>query len=169
MPRRATRSTKPRAEPPAASAESPEATRRRRRRLWLALLGVSVGWKVVVFTVGAAVPRWLIDDGIAQLPTALQEYGREARSTALALWDGPLERHGLVRTVRVVSAHGATYASTAGLSGAAPPGAGGCDGRGAVVRAYTYFGIPYSEVRTTCGRGVVEYRVFRRRKPDAAR
>jgi hypothetical protein len=37
------------------------------------------------------------------------------------------------------------------------------------VRAYTYFGIPYSEVRTTCDRGVVEYRVFRRRKPDAAR
>lgn len=137
--------------------------RRRRRRLWLVLLGVSVGWKVVVFTIGAAVPRWLISDGIAQLPAPLQEYGREARATALALWNGPIERHGLVRTVRVMSAHGGTYAAVGDAT--APT----CDGRGAIVRAYTYFGIPYSEVRTTCGRGVVEYRVFRRRKPDAAR
>jgi hypothetical protein len=132
--------------------------------VWLALLGVSIGWKVLVFTVGAAVPRWLIDDGIEQLPAALQGYGREARATALALWNGPIERHGLVRTVRVVSVHGPMYASAAGAT-AAP----GCDGRGALVRAYTYFGIPYSEVRTTCDRGVVEYRVFRRRKPDAVR
>jgi len=180
MPRRNTRSAKPRVRTPAAAAAAaagqPDA-RRRRRRLWLALLGVSVGWKVLVFTVGAAVPRWLIDDGIAQLPAALQGYGREARSTALALWNGPIERYGLVRTVRVVSVHGPMYADADGLTGgeqlAAAGGgtspAAGCDGRGALVRAYTYFGIPYSEVRTTCDRGVVEYRVFRRRKPDAGR
>ena len=31
------------------------------------------------------------------------------------------------------------------------------------VRAYTYFAIPYSEVRTLCETGTVEYRVLRRR------
>ena len=179
-----------------------------RWRLWLTLAAVSVGWKVLVFTVGAALPRWLINDGIEQLPTALQDYGREAKRTALALWDGPFERHGLVRTVRVVSVHGrngeplspavpaagatTTYAAAlpnengpaaAGAADAELPNVGAavasvlpaasvasvasgvpCDGHGAVVRAYTYFGIPYSEARTRCDSGVVEYRVFRRRK-----
>lgn len=174
MPRRTTRPARSRATTRAATTAPAAVGQRRggRRRLWLVLLGVSIGWKVLVFTVGAAVPKWLIDDGIAQLPAALQGYGREARVTALALWNGPIERHGLVRTVRVVSVHGPMYASAAGLTGgttAGPAAAAACDGRGAVVRAYTYFGIPYSEVRTTCDRGVVEYRVFRRRKPDAAR
>ena len=157
-----------------------------RWRLWLILAGISVGWKVFVFTVGAAVPRWLITDGIAQLPLPLQEYGREAKRTALTLWDGPLERHGLVRTVRVMSVHlsdtldaaspvrspaasaegsatspGATVATLPARAAAAR-----CDGHGAIVRAYTYFGIPYSEARTRCDTGVVEYRVFRRRKAD---
>lgn len=157
------RPAEPRAATPTSADQQQQSVRRRRRRLWLALLGVSVGWKVIVFTIGAAVPRWLIDDGIEQLPVALQAYGREARVTALALWNGPIERHGLVRTVRVVSAHaGPSYA-------AADPSAARCGGRHALVRAYTYFGIPYSDVRTTCDRGVVEYRVFRRRKPDAVR
>ena len=179
MPQRVSR--RRRTQPPGTTqpaAEQHQQATWRRRRLWLVLIGVSVGWKVLVFTVGAAVPRWLINDGIAQLPAPLQEYGREARITALALWNGPIERHGLVRTVRVMSVHGGTYAaatvgagsgSADGADGAAPAARAACDGRGAVVRAYTYFGIPYSEVRTTCDRGVVEYRVFRRRKPDAAR
>jgi len=34
---------------------------------------------------------------------------------------------------------------------------------GAHVRAYTYFAIPYSDVRTRCDRGVIEYHVFRPR------
>ena len=140
-----------------------------RWRLWIILATISVGWKLFVFTVGAAVPRWLITDGIAQLPVPLQDYGREAKRTALTLWNGPIERYGLVRTVRVMSVHvrdtpaDATPAPTA-LAAGAP--ADRCDGHGAVVRAYTYFGIPYSEARTRCGSGVVEYRVFRRRKAD---
>ena len=77
----------------------------RRWRMWIILAAVSVGWKVFVLTVGAAVPRWLITDGIAQLPAPLQDYGREAKRTALTLWDGPIERHGVVRTVRVMSVH----------------------------------------------------------------
>jgi hypothetical protein len=150
-----------------------------RWRVWLILAGISVGWKLFVFTVGAAVPRWLITDGIAQLPAPLQEYGREAKRTALTLWDGPLERHGLVRTVRVMSVHlsdtldagsptaaSATAPTTAATAAALPAASGACDGHGAVVRAYTYFGIPYSEARTRCDSGVVEYRVFRRRKAD---
>ena len=141
-----------------------------RWRVWIILAAISVGWKVFVFTVGAAVPRWLITDGIAQLPAPLQDYGREAKRTALTLWDGPIERHGLVRTVRVMSVHvsdasgGDTPAAASALPARAA--AGRCDGHGAVVRAYTYFGIPYSEARTRCDTGVVEYRVFRRRKAD---
>ena len=150
-----------------------------RWRLWIILASISVGWKVLVFTVGAAVPRWLISDGIAQLPAPLQEYGREAKRTALTLWNGPIERYGVVRTVRVVSVHvGDPAGDAAGraaavdprrqlAAGALPgPGADRCDGHGAIVRAYTYFGIPYSEARTRCDSGVVEYRVFRRRKAD---
>jgi hypothetical protein len=152
----------------------------RRWRVWIVLGAISIGWKVLVFTVGAAVPRWLITDGIAQLPAPLQDYGREAKRTALTLWDGPIERHGLVRTVRVMSVHTsdsgevprAVGAPTSGSgsssssSAADSASAGGCDGHGAVVRAYTYFGIPYSEARTRCDSGVVEYRVFRRRKSE---
>ena len=150
-----------------------------RWRMWIILATISIGWKVLVFTVGAAVPRWLISDGIAQLPAPLQEYGREAKRTALTLWNGPIERYGVVRTVRVMSVHvGDPAADAAGsaeaadprrqlAAGALPgPGAGRCDGHGAIVRAYTYFGIPYSEARTRCDSGVVEYRVFRRRKAD---
>jgi hypothetical protein len=144
--------------------------RLRRWRPWLVLAAISIGWKVIVFTLGAAVPRWVISDGIAQLPVPLQGYGREARRTALALWNGPLERHGgLVRSVRVMSVSEAVPGSPTaahtefGLS-PADTDAAGCGGRTAVVRAYTYFAIPYSEVRTVCDRGVVEYRVFRRRK-----
>ena len=128
--------------------------------MWIILATISVGWKVLIFTVGAAVPHWLISDGIAQLPAPLQEYGREAKRTALTLWNGPIERYGVVRTVRVMSVHVGDPAADAAGS------ADRCDGHGAIVRAYTYFGIPYSEARTRCESGVVEYRVFRRRPAD---
>jgi len=119
----------------------------------LILLGFSVAWKVVVFTLGAAVPGWVIDDGIEHIPASMQPYANQARATALALWDGPIERRTLVRLVRVVSVDSAT--------GEAPSR---CGGKSARVRAYTFFAIPYSEVRTVCDTGVVEYRVFRRRR-----
>ena len=131
-----------------------EAARRKRLRLWITLASISIGWKVIVFTLGAALPRWLIDDGLAALPADTRAYGAEARQTALGLWNGRIERLGFVREVRVMSVD------------TLPPGQhAGCAGRplGARVRAYTYFAIPYSEVRTQCGTGVVEYRVFRRR------
>ena len=59
----------------------------------------------------------------------------------------------LVRMARVVS-----------VDRTDEPAAAECDGLSARVRAYTYFAIPYSEVRTLCDSGVVEYRVFRRKK-----
>ena len=77
----------------------------------------------------------------------------QARATALALWDTPIERTGLVRLVRVVSVDSVRSAD-----------AGACGGKSARVRAYTFFAIPYSEVRTVCDSGVVEYRVFRRHR-----
>ncbi len=120
----------------------------------MTLAAISIGWKLLVFTVGAALPRWLINDGIAELPAEHRPYGTEAKQTALALWDGPIERHGVVRTVRVMSVARATPA----------PAGSECGGLSARVRAYTYFAIPYSEVRTICDSGVVEYRVFRRRR-----
>jgi hypothetical protein len=117
------------------------------------LLAVSVAWKVVVLTLGAALPRWVIDDGIEHVPAAMQPYAREARATALALWDAPMERGTVVRSVRVLSVD-------------TVPGdrSGRCGGKTARVRAYTFFAIPYSDVRTVCDSGVVEYRVFRRRR-----
>ena len=140
----------PAASPAAAPAPS---ARSRRWRMLLILASISVGWKLVVFTLGAALPRWLIRDGIAELPEAFQPYGEEAKQTALGLWNGPIERRGLVRTVRVVSVERVADAEAAER----------CSGLGARVRAYTYFAIPYSEVRTVCDSGIVEYRVFRRR------
>ena len=104
-----------------------------------------------MFTLGAAVPRWVLDDGIDHIPLAMQPYATEARATALALWDGPIEGRTLVRLVRVMSVE-STQTS--------PPDA--CGGKSARVRAYTFFAIPYSEVRTVCDHGVIEYRVFRR-------
>lgn len=116
------------------------------------LLAFSVAWKVVVLTLGAAMPRWMLDDGIEHIPLAMQPYANEARATALALWNGPIERRTLVRLVRVMSVDSTQSA-----------GSGECGGKSARVRAYTFFAIPYSDVRTVCDRGVVEYRVFRRR------
>jgi hypothetical protein len=130
------------------------------------LLGISVGWKVIVLTLGAAVPRWVIGDGLDLIPVPARGYAREAKVTAMSLWDHPLERFGLVQALRVMHVDSAstTVADTAAASGAAgAKSAHGCHGRTATVRAYTYFAIPYSQARTVCDTGVVEYRVFRRR------
>ena len=142
------------AAPPADDAAVREAAKRKRVRLWLVLASISIGWKVLVFTLGAAIPRWFIDDGLAALPAGSRAYGAEARQTALGLWNGRIERLGFVRAVRVMSVDTLPPAERAE-----------CSERplGARVRAYSYFAIPYSEVRMRCGGGVVEYRVFRRR------
>ena len=146
---------KPEHTAPVAAVADPDALVRRRRWRTVALLAsISVGWKVLVFTLGAAIPGWVIDDGIEQLPPDLVQYGEEAAQTARSLWHGPIERHGVVRAVRVMSAD----TEAGGIASAQ------CGGRRARVRAYTYFAIPYSEVRVVCDRGVVEYRVFRRKR-----
>lgn len=147
-------------------ADSPDATRRRRMRVWIILASISIGWKVIVFTLGAAIPRWLIDDGVQALPLGSRVYGEQARQTAMALWNGPIERYGFVRAVRVMSVDTLPQET---LAAAGVQGAARCEsGRlGARVRAYTYFAIPYSEVRTVCDTGHVEYRVFRRGTPPS--
>lgn len=122
---------------------------RRRWRMLLILGGISLGWKVLVFTLGAALPKWLIDDGIASITSDRREYAVAAKQTAVQLWNGPIERHGVVRAVRVMRVDSLPSSV--------------CGGYGARVRAYTYFAIPYSEVQTTCDSGVVLYRVFKRR------
>jgi hypothetical protein len=122
---------------------------RRRWRMLLILGGISLGWKLLVFTVGAALPKWLIDDGVASIVSERREYAAAAKQTAVQLWNGPIERHGVVRAVRVLRVDSLP--------------ASVCGGYGARVRAYTYFAIPYSEVQTTCDTGVVLYRVFKRR------
>jgi hypothetical protein len=93
----------------------------------------------------------VIDDSVDHIPLSMQPYANQARATALALWDGPIERRTLVRSVRVVS-----------VDSARGQAAERCGGMSARVRAYTFFAIPYSDVRTVCGSGIVEYRVFRR-------
>ncbi len=65
------------------------------------LLAISIGWKVVVLTLGSAVPRWVIGDGLDLIPADSRAYAEEAKLTAMSLWDHPLERLGIVRAIRV--------------------------------------------------------------------
>lgn len=128
------------------------------------LLAISIGWKVVVLTLGSAVPRWVIGDGLDQIPVASRAYAEEAKLTAMSLWDHPLERLGIVRALRVTRVD--SIAPASGMSDSATrTGAttDQCRARSATVVAYTYFAIPYSQARTACKTGVVEYRVFKRR------
>ncbi|MFL5579412.1 MAG: hypothetical protein ACJ8AO_03490 [Gemmatimonadaceae bacterium] len=134
-----------------APAHAPAEVRRRRRRTLLVLVAISVGWKVLVLTLGTAVPRWVVKDGVDEQPAARRAYAESALHTARRLWNHPVERFGLVQALRVTSVDS--------VPGASP----GCGALGARVKAYMYFAIPYSEVRTVCDTGVVEYRVFRRR------
>lgn len=145
---------------------APPAKAARRVKPWMILVGISIGWKVVVLTLGAAVPRWVIGDGLDLVPFASRAYAQQAKITALSLWDHPLERLGIVQALRVMRVDSAAAPAPGGASiGArgAVSKAASCKGRTATVRAYTYFAIPYSEARTVCDTGVVEYRVFKRR------
>lgn len=127
---------------------APPTPRWRGRRALLVLVAISIGWKVLLLGVGGTVVTLLVDDGLSAVPRELQPYGAEAIRTARALWAGPIDRHG-VRGVRVMSVE-----RLAGGSAAR------CGGLTARVRAYTFFAIPYSEVRTVCDRGIVQYRVL---------
>ncbi len=128
------------------------------------LLAVSVGWKVVVLTLGSAVPRWVIGDGLDRIPAASRAYAEEAKLTAMTLWDHPLERLGIVRALRVTRVDSTTAVESDSVSIRGEAGSNaGCRSRSATVVAYTYFAIPYSQARTACNTGVVEYRLFRRR------
>jgi hypothetical protein len=134
-------------------------SRFRRYRGWLILLAISLGWKFVVLTLGAAVPRWVIGDGVGHLPVGDRGSAMEGKAIARALWDHPLERLGLVQALRVLSVDTTRTAASYAV-GTIPV----CRGPVVHVRAYTYFAIPYSEARTACDTGVVEYRVFRRHR-----
>src|SRR2546423_11603070 len=112
----------------------PAARTRRRWRTVMILLGISIGWKLVVLTLGAAVPRWLVKDGIDQLPLDLQPYGSHAKAIAIAAWNKPIERHGVIRGVRVR----AVDRSAGGES------AQSCGGVNARRSRYTDFASPYS-------------------------
>lgn len=120
----------------------------KRHRVVVALIAVSVGWKLLLIGVGGMMPRFLITNGLTDVPVEMRPYGIEAISTARALWGGPIERHS-VRGVRLVS-----------IERRQGPSAAACGGLTARVRAYTFFAIPYSEVRTICDRGTVEYRML---------
>ena len=131
-------------------------SRARRWRPWLLLFGIGLAWKVLVLTVGAAVPRWVIGDGVAHLPEGVRPYAVVAQARASTLWNKPIERLGLVQALRVVRV------DTVSESGGGRPGAATCGGLRATVRAYTYFAIPYGQAYTVCDSGVVEYRAFRK-------
>lgn len=135
-----------------------------RWRPWLILFGIGVAWKVVVFTLGAAMPRWMVGDGIAHLPHGVQRYARSAQALALPLWNlpiwnVPIERFGLVRAVRVLRVETVRVQTpTDSVAGAS------CGNLQATVRAYTYFGIPYGEARTLCDTAILQSRLFRRHR-----
>jgi hypothetical protein len=117
-------------------------------RKWVFLLGVGVAWKLVVLTLGAAVPRWVAGDGVAHLPTTIRAFGLQAKETASILLNHPVERRAIIQAWRVMSvdvAHDAVVD--------APP----CATVRIRVRAYTYFAIPYADAYTVCGAGFVTY------------
>ncbi len=116
---------------------------------------MGVAWKVVVFTLGAAVPRWVIGDGLAHLPAGFHSQAFAAQNIARSLWDHPVERLGLVRATRVMRVDTLALAAHTDSSGIIP-----CQRLRTTVRAYTYFAIPYSEAFTVCDSGVISYRVF---------
>lgn len=133
-------------------------TRRASRwRPWLIVFGVGVAWKVVVFTLGAAMPRWMVGDGIAHLPVDVQSYAQTAQALALPVWNLPIERFGLVRAVRVLRVDTVRVHTPADSAAGAS-----CGNLQATVRAYTYFGIPYGEARTLCDSAILQSRLFRR-------
>jgi hypothetical protein len=123
----------------------------RKWRPWLVLVTLSLAWKVIVLGIGGVVPALFMDDGIATLPPDLQPYGMRARQIARSLWNRPIERLG-IRHIRLVSAERRPTSADAAQ----------CGGLVAHVRAYTYFAIPYSDVRTVCDSGIVQYRGFSR-------
>jgi hypothetical protein len=94
----------------------------------------------------------MLDDGVGALSPELRPFGRQAVQVAGKLLSGPLERHG-VRRIRLVS-----LARTPSSAEGGAPAA--CEDLVGQVRAYTFFAIPYSEVRTVCDSGVVVYRAF---------
>lgn len=138
---------------PTDPASRPSTSARLRRlarwRTLLVLGAISLGWKLLLLGVGGTMVKLFVGDGLAAVPGEFQQYGTEAMGVARALWTGPIERYG-VRGVRVVSVE-----RLAGDLDAAR-----CGGLTARVKAYTFFAIPYSEVRTVCDRGIVEYRVL---------
>ena len=127
-----------------------EARRLKRRRTLIILASISIGWKVLVFTIGIAIPHWIIDDGIAKLPAEKRAYAADAKAVAKGLWTNPIERWGFVRAVRVLRVDSTAAGAT-------------CSGHRARVKAYTYFAIPYSEAVIECDGGRVLYRVFKGR------
>ena len=128
---------------------SRRAGRRRwsRRRLALVAIAVSATWKLLLVGLGGAVAALALDDGLDALPSEMRAYGVESREIARSLWHGPIERHS-IREIRVVSVEQLTEQDAISR----------CGGLSARVRAYTFFAIPYSEVRTVCDRGTVEFR-----------
>lgn len=135
----------------------PSILRSPRWRPWVLVIAFGIAWKVIVLTLGVAVPRWVIGDGVAHLPQHVQPYAMTAQVTARALWDLPVERLGVVRALRVMRVDTARVLSQRdSVVGAA------CGNLQATVRAYTYFAIPYGEAQTLCDSGVLQYRVFRR-------
>lgn len=126
-----------------------------RWRPWFIVFGIGIAWKVVVLTLGAAVPRWVIGDGIAHLPAETRNYAQAAQATVRPLWNLPIERWGVVRALRVERVDTAI-----GLSPDDSVRGARCGNLRATVRAYTYFAIPYGRARTLCDVGQVEYRLF---------
>jgi hypothetical protein len=120
---------------------------RRHRRLLVIAIAASIGWKVLFVGVGGLVAAFAVNDGVDQVPVDMRSYAGEALATARVLWGGPIERHG-IRGVRVLSVERLASSDSAAR----------CGGLAARVRAYTFFAIPYSEVRTVCDQGTVEYR-----------
>lgn len=136
---------------------APAPLHRSRWRPWVFLLMIGVAWKVVVFTLGAAVPRWMVGDGVAHLPPGVRGYAQHAQALALPLWNLPIERLGLVRATRVLRVDTVRAATPADSAAGAS-----CGHLQATVRAYTYFGIPYGEARMLCDTAIVYSRLSRR-------
>jgi hypothetical protein len=112
------------------------------------LLFISAPLIIATLILGQVVPRLLISDGMENLTGGAQEFAKVALITTRHLTDNPVEtamQTGLrIVTLRVLADE------SSGVSDCVigeTPYAGRYE---ALIRAYTWFGVPYAEILVEC-------------------
>ena len=118
---------------------------RLKRLFWILILFAELG---ILLAVGVAIPQFVVSDGLDQFRGKEQAVAQDALISArIGCLDNPIMR-GLIRKIRVVEVK-----SAPGRCPTVDPFFAYRDYR-AVLRAYTFFGIPTGTI-SVCGGEVV--------------